>query len=52
MPVKSHWDELSDLVDGQMRMVGKRKLLMLLIGKSASPSNQKLAIDRVLHEAN
>lgn len=48
---KQQWDELCNSVDGQMRTGGKWNLLKHLLDESASTSNQRLAMDRVLHES-
>lgn len=48
---KQQWDELCNSVDGQMRVGGKWNLLKHLLDDTNSKSNQRHAIEKVLHEA-
>lgn len=46
---KQQWNEVCSSVDGQMRAGGKWNLLKHLLDDSQSKSNQRLAIDRIVH---
>lgn len=46
---KQQWNEVCSSVDGQMRVGAKWNLLKQLLDESQSKGNQRLAIDRIVH---